>query len=92
MLLEELFRGNLSPVDLVYPADPEYKQLSKEALDLSVKLQHELSPAQKEILDQLTNTIYSAQLIECESYFAFGLSAGIQLQREIQEHLNCFAE
>ena len=32
MLLEELFRGNLSPVDLVYPADPEYKQLSKEAL------------------------------------------------------------
>ncbi len=92
MLLEELFRGNLSPVDLVYPADPEYKQLSKEALDLSVQLQHELSPAHKTLLDQLTNAIYSAQLIECESYFTFGFSAGIQLQREIQDQLQCLAE
>ena len=92
MLLEELFRGNLSAVDLVYPADPEYRQLNEEALELSVQLQHELSPAHKELLDQLTNTIYSAQLIESEAYFTFGVSIGVQLQREIQEQLSCFTE
>ena len=29
MILESIFRGNLSAVDLVCPTDPEYKQLSQ---------------------------------------------------------------
>ena len=89
MILESIFRGNLSPTDLVYPSDPEYKQLRHEVVELSDQLYQTLTPSQQELLEQLIHTIYSAQLIEAEAYFSFGFSAGIQLQREIQEHLNC---
>ena len=92
MILESIFRGNLSPTDLVYPSDPEYKQLSHQVVDLSDQLYQTLTPPQQELLEQLLHTIYSANLIESEAYFTFGVSVGVQLQREIQDQLSCFAE
>ena len=86
MILESIFRGNLSAVDLVCPTDPEYKQLSQEVVDLNDRLSNILSPEGKEILDQMIGKIYSAQLIETENYFSFGVSIGVQLQQEISEH------
>lgn len=35
MILDSILRGNRSPVDLVYPSDPEYKQLSHQVVDVS---------------------------------------------------------
>ena len=88
MILESLFRGNLSPLDLVYPTDPEYRQLSQEAVALSAELAAELSPTAKAKLDQLTGKIYSAQAIESEAFFTFGFSLGTKLQQEITEQLH----
>ena len=53
MILESIFRGNLSPTDLVYPSDPEYKQLSHQVVDLSDQLYQTLTPPQQELLEQL---------------------------------------
>ena len=92
MILESIFRGSLSPTDLVYPADPEYKQLCHEVVDLSDQLSQTLTPPQQELLEQLIHTIYSANLIESESYFSFGFSLGLELQREIQDQLQCLTE
>ena len=92
MILESIFRGNLSPTDLVFPTDPEYKQLSHQVVDLSDQLYQTLTSPQQELLEQLLHTIYSANLIESESYFSFGFSLGLERQREIQEQLQCFAE
>ena len=83
MILESIFRGNLSPTDLVYPSDPEYKQLRHEVVELSDQLYQTLTPSQQELLEQLIHTIYSANLIESESYFSFGFSLGLELQREV---------
>ena len=44
MILESIFRGSLSPTDLVYPADPEYKQLRHEVVELSDQLSQTLTP------------------------------------------------
>ena len=87
MILEAIFRGNLSAVDLVSPTDPEYKQLTHEAMQLTENLTESMSPADKALLNKLISTIYSAQLIETESYFTFGFSAGMALQREATEQL-----
>ena len=82
MILEAIFRGNLSAVDLVCPTDPEYTQLNHEAIELTEKLTTSMSPGDKALLNKLISTIYSAQLIEAESYFTFGFSAGMALQKE----------
>ena len=92
MILESMFRGNLSPTDLVYPSDPEYNQLSHQVVELSDQLYQTLTPPQQGLLEQLLHTIYSANLIESESYFSFGFSLGLELQREIQEQLSCLTE
>ena len=87
MILEAIFRGNLSAVDLVCPTDPEYKKLNHEAMELTEKLTESMSPADKALLNKLISTIYSAQLIETESYFTFGFSAGMALQKEAAEKI-----
>ena len=87
MILESIFRGNLSAVDLVCPTDSEYKQLSQEVADLNERLDYMLSPEGKEILKQMISKIYSAQFIETESYFSFGFAAGAEMQREILCHV-----
>ncbi len=85
MILEAIFRGNLSAVDLVCPTDPEYKQLNHEAAELTEQLSSSLSLADKALLNKLISTICSTHLIETESHFAFGFSAGMELQREAAE-------
>ena len=92
MILESIFRGNLSAVDLVYPDNPEYKRLSQEVVDLNECLGSILSPEGKEILDQMIGKIYSAQLIETETYFTFGFAAGAEMQREILQHIQVLKE
>ena len=83
MILESIFRGNLSAVDLVYPDDPEYKRLNQEIVALCDQLSSTLTPENREILNQIINKIYSAQLIAAESYFTFGFSLGAEMQKEI---------
>ena len=87
MILEAIFRGNLSAVDLVCPTDSEYKKLNHEAMELTEKLTESMSPADKALLNKLISTIYSAQLIETECYFTFGFSAGMALQKETAEKI-----
>ncbi len=88
MILESIFRGNLSVVDLVCPTDPEHKQLSQEVVDLNERFSNMLSLEGKEILKQMIGKIYSAQLIETETYFTFGFSIGAGMQSEILNQIH----
>ena len=82
MILESIFRGNFSPLDLVVPDDPEYMELNRQACDLRDRLAKSLAPDDVKVLDSMISTMYNAQLMECETFFTFGLSAGLQLQKE----------
>ncbi len=90
MILEAMFRGNFAPMDLLYPSDPEYKKLNQEVSDMADRLRENLSPENQSVLDEMLRKIYTAQCIECESYFCFALAAGLTLQREIQAQLQYF--
>ena len=87
MILESMFRGNFAPMDLLYPSDPEYKKLNQEVCGLTDKLKENLNPENQSVLDEILRKIYTAQGIECESYFCFAFAVGMQLQKEIQEQL-----
>ncbi len=88
MILESIFRGNFTPLDLVVPDDPDYKKLNKEVCDLRDQLAKKLSKDDTTLLDVMMRHIYTAQLIECETYFTFGFSAGLQLQTEAADKLS----
>ena len=92
MILESMFRGNFAPMDLLYPSDPEYKKLNEEICNLMEKLKENLSPDNQTILDQMLQKIYTAQCIECETYFGFAFAAGMQLQTEVQEQFKYVGE
>ena len=87
MILESIFRGNFTPLDLVVPDDPDYKKLNLEIANLRDHLSAKLTQDECTLLDTLIQNIYNAQLIECETYFTFGMSAGLQLQKEAAEQL-----
>ncbi len=87
MILEEMFRGNFTPLDLVSPTDPDYHAANERAADLTDQLSAQLSPDQKKLLDALLDQIYTAQCLESEAFFAFGFAAGVQLQKEVKEQM-----
>ena len=82
MILESIFRGNFTPLDLVFPDDPDYKKLNLKVCELRDQLTKKLSPEDNTLLDTMVHHIYTAELMECEAYFTFGLSAGMLLQKE----------
>ena len=87
MLLESIFRGNFTPLDLVVPDDPDYKKLNLKVCEMRDQLTEKLSPDDNTLLDTMIHHIYTAELMECEAYFTFGLSAGMLLQKEAAEKL-----
>ena len=90
MILEEIFRGNFTPLDVVSPADPEYWAANQKAADLTEALIKQLPPEQKKLLDELLEQIYTAQCRESEAFFSFGFASGVQLQKEVKEQMTVF--
>ena len=90
MILEEMFRGNFTPLDVVSPTDPEYWAANQKAADLTEALIKQLPPEQKKLLDELLEQIYTAQCCESEAFFSFGFASGVQLQKEVKEQMKVF--
>ena len=87
MILEEIFRGNFNPMDLVAPSDPEYRQLNAEVCNMQDDLKSRLDQEDKDLLDEILRKVYTAQAIESESYFCFAFAAGMELQKEAEQQL-----
>ena len=88
MLMEQIFRGNFAPLDLVLPADPDYRKTNQKIEALTGQLVQKLEPADREQLNELIGLIYSAQCMESEALFSFGFAAGIRLQQKVQQQMN----
>lgn len=56
------------------------------------RLKENLNPENQGILDDMIHKIYTAQAIECESYFGFALAVSMQLQTEVQAQLKLLEE
>lgn len=88
MILEQLFRGNFTPLDLVTPTDPEYETANQKVCDLTDQLREKLSSEDRKLLEDLIAQIYTAQCMESEALFQFGFAAGVRLQAEVAEQMD----
>ena len=87
MILESIFRGNFSPLDLVVPDDPEYMQLNRQACDLRDRLAKALTPDDVKVLDSMISTMYNAQLMDCVVWFISSLFTGLLIEkRPVKSH------
>ena len=87
MILEAVFNGNLSPVEQVYPADPEYRTETETVAKILEQLSATLSAEQFEQINALMTHNGFAQCIENEACFGMGFAMGMMLEREIQDKL-----
>ena len=60
MILEAIYRGNYTPLDLVIPTDPEYAKSNIRVNDLQDQLMVTLEPDQKQILKDLIDEIHNS--------------------------------
>ena len=82
MILESLFYGNFSPVEQVYPEDPEYRKALKSIEVLMQQLYKTLPPEDYQKVEEILSHYGTAESIECEAHFKFGFSTGLILQQE----------
>ena len=87
MILESLFYGNFSPVEQVYPENPEYREALKSVEVLMQQLSRKLPPEDYQTVECILSHYSTAESIECEAYFKFGFSAGLILYQEITDTL-----
>ena len=87
MILESLFYGNFSPVEQVYPEDPEYREELKNIDSLLQQLSKKLPPEDYQKVEEILSHYGTAESIECEAHFKFGFSTGLALQQEAQSQL-----
>ena len=87
MILESIFYGNFSPVEQVYPEDPEYREALKSIEVLMQQLYKKLPPEDYQTVEEILSHYGTAESIECEAHFKFGFSTGLTLQKEAQSHL-----
>ena len=87
MILGSLFYGNFSPVEQVYPENPEYREALKSVEVLMQQLSRKLPPEDYQTVECILSHYSTAESIECEAHFKFGFSAGLTLQQEAQSQL-----
>ena len=88
MILEAIFRGDLSIDNFSYPTDSEYRQTAATVSSMTGKLKEKLSPEDFALLEQLLNQINATQYLESIACFRTGFAVGVELQREIEQELN----
>ena len=90
MILEAIWHGNFTPADLINTMEPEYRKASLKVCSMLEELKKQLNESDYQKVELLTETIYSAECLECQAYFEIGFSTGMRLEREISEQLKCF--
>ena len=87
-LLKDLWYGNIRPVEQSTPRTREYKKLMQEANDIMVKLQNELTPAGKQLLESYCNTHGMLVCLSEENAFVYGVRLGTGFILDMMEGLS----
>lgn len=92
MIMEAIFRGNLSLDTLSYPHNPEYQDVNIRVGEKILQIKELLGPENAILMDTILKDIYTAQLIESEACFKAGLAIGVKLQKEVEQELDNIIE
>ena len=87
MILEAICSGNFSPIDRIYPEDPEYRSANQSVCELLDVLSTHLSKEDFHILEDLLSHSAMAHCLENEAYFRMGFATGMAVHQEVQDAL-----
>ena len=88
MILEAICSGNFSPIDRIYPEDPEYRSSNQTVCELLEVLSTHLSQEDFHILEDLLSHSAMAHCLENEAYFRMGFATGMAVHQEVQGALH----
>ena len=82
MIVDDLYYGNLCPMEQAGPDDPEYIELNKKVLEALNGLEAALSEEQMALVNQLHAKISDLNCYEAEAKFRYGFILGLRLMQE----------
>lgn len=85
MILEAIYNGEMYPAEMVVPKSKEYSDTRKAVAELMNELESKLSKEDYAKVNELHDTIYTANGIEMMEQFKFGVALGVLLMKEINE-------
>ena len=88
MILDAIFRSDLSIDNFPYPTEPDYKQAATKVSTMTAELKQKLSLEDFALLEQLLNLINAAQYLESTACFRTEFAVGVELQKEVKEVLD----
>ena len=80
--LEDLWYGNIRPVETYIEGNVEYKNLLRLVSKNRETLENELTPKQLELLEKYTASVNEMNSISETAAFQYGFSLGVQLMVE----------
>ena len=87
MILEAICNGNFSPIERIYPEDPEYRSSNEAVCELLEVLSTHLSKEDFHIFEDLLSHSAMAHCLENEAYFRMGFATGMAVHQEVQDAL-----
>ncbi|MEE1239379.1 MAG: hypothetical protein UHO61_05595 [Acutalibacteraceae bacterium] len=82
-ILEELYNGNIAPIERSIKKGSEYYKLCKAAAEKKEKLFEELSCEKKAIYESIAESKLMIESISEEEIFIYGFRLGAQIMLEI---------
>lgn len=81
-VLEDLWYGNIRPVETYIEGNIEYKNLLRLVSKNRETLENELSPKQLELLEKYNLSQYEMNAVSETTAFQYGFSLGVRLMME----------
>ena len=82
MIIENLYYGNLCPMEDAGPDDPAYRDLNRGVLKALEELEAALTKEQMALVNQLHARISDLNCYETEAKFRYGFILGLRLMQE----------
>ena len=82
-ILEQLYYGNVSPWEDLYPKNPEYRTLWKKACEKESYLFGKLPAEEEDNFTEYQDLIRKAYCMEVYESFSYGFRLGIRLLWEV---------
>lgn len=82
-ILEELFDGNVNPVELIIPKNPEYRPLNRKISDAILMWRDKLSENDFQELEELLDLRSQADSMYAEASFMYGFKLASWIMIEV---------
>lgn len=82
-IIRQLYYGNLSPADHIYPEDPDYKPLWDQIIEKTQLLTEKLPAEHAGSVEELEELYCAVSAMDTYAGFAYGLRLGFGLAGEL---------